>query len=251
MKTNKTNKLFYCMYCTFIFVLLINTPSILAGEIEKLKGKKFAQLARGGILYDNWLTELDVKMDKTHPGYPSVGKQKGETTWRCKECHGWDYKGKAGAYSEGSHYTGIVGIRAHSNQKPEKIIKVLKDDTHAFGNMISDEAYEALALFVAYGQIDADLYIDRTTKKSTGDPASGWRIYLTTCVKCHGDDGKAINFKDEAKPEYIGTIANKNPWETLHKIRWGHPESQMISLVFLDLEAQLHVLSFCQTVLGK
>lgn len=239
------------MCYTVIFVLLINYPSILAGEIEKLTGRKFAQLARGGVLYDNWLEELRVKIDKTHPHYPASGKQKGATTWRCKECHGWDYKGKEGSYSTGSHYTGIVGIRSYYTQNPEKIIKILKDDTHAFGNMIPKEALEALALFVAYGQIEVDLYIDRTTKKSTGDPAYGSRIYLATCVKCHGADGKEINFKDEETPEYIGTIANKNPWETLHKIRWGHPESQMISLLFLDLEAQLHVLSFCQTVLGK
>jgi thiosulfate dehydrogenase len=231
--------------------LLIICSLVLAGEIEKLTGKKFAQLAWGGILYDNWLVELGVKIDRTHPSYPTFGKKKGATTWRCKECHGWDYKGKAGVYSKGGHYTGIVGIRAYANQDVKKIIKILKNDTHAFGNMIPENALEALALFVSYGQIDMDLYIDRRTKKSIGDPANGGRIYLTTCVKCHGEDGKAINFKDEKNPEYIGTVANKNPWETLHKIRWGHPGSSMISLLFLSLKEQLDVLSFCQTLPRK
>ena len=34
----------------------------------------------------------------------------GADTWRCKECHGWDYAGKDGAYGSGDHRTGIVGV---------------------------------------------------------------------------------------------------------------------------------------------
>jgi len=225
--------------------------TVSAGEIDKLTGRTFAKLARGGVLYDNWLEELGIIINNTHPSYPTEGKQKGAATWRCKECHGWDYKGKAGAYAKGSHYSGISGIRAYDNQDPDKIARVITDETHAFGNMISADAVEALALFVAYGQVDTDLYIDRHTRKSIGDPASGGRIYLTTCTKCHGEDGRDINFKDEKKPEFIGTVANKNPWETLHKIRWGHPGSQMISLLFLGLKEQLDVLSFAQTLPEK
>lgn len=222
-----------------------------ADEIEKLSGRTFAQLARGGILYDNWAEELGVTVDTTHPSYPAEGGKKGAVTWRCKECHGWDYKGKAGAYSKGSHYTGIAGIRAFANQDPARVARVIRDETHALDGKLPDDAIEALSLFVAYGQVDTDLYIDRHTKKSIGDPASGGRIFLTTCTKCHGADGRDINFKDDKEPEYVGTVANENPWETLHKIRWGHPGSQMISLLFLGLKDQLDVLSFCQTLPEK
>lgn len=237
--------------CIMVFTLLMNISSGFGDEIEKLTGKTFARLARGGILYDNWPAELGVNINKTHPAYPAEGRQKGGSTWRCKECHGWDYKGAAGAYSKGSHFTGITGIRAYANQNPLDIQGILKDDTHAFGNMITDDTLEALSLFVAYGQIDTDLYINRMSKKSIGDSANGGRIYLATCVKCHGEDGKEINFKTPEKPEYLGTVANKNPWETLHKIRWGQPGTQMISLLFLGLKEQLDVLAFCQTLPGK
>jgi len=247
----KKTKIAYCLFILAVFALLVTVSSSTAEEIGKLTGREFSQLVRGGVLYDNWIDELGVKIDKTHPSYPADGKQKGADTWRCKECHGWDYKGKAGAYSKGSHYTGITGIRSYANQKPEQIIKILKDNTHAFGNMIPDKELEALAFFVVYGQIDVDLYIDRSAQKSIGDSASGGKIYLSTCIKCHGEDGKAMNFKDEKNPEYIGTVANKNPWETLHKIRWGHPGAQMISLFFLTLKDQLDVLSFCQTLPDK
>ncbi|MDP3297211.1 MAG: hypothetical protein Q8N09_06405 [Thermodesulfovibrionia bacterium] len=247
----KKTKIACCLFILAVFALLVTVSSSTAEEIGKLTGREFAQLVRGGVLYDNWFEELGVKIDKTHPSYPAVGQKKGAATWRCKECHGWDYKGKAGAYSTGSHYTGITGIRSYANQKPEQIIKVLKDNTHAFGSMILDKELEALAIFVAYGQVDVDLYINRDTRKGIGDPASGGRIYLSTCIKCHGEDGKEINFKDEKNPEYIGTVANKNPWESLHKIRWGHPGAQMISLFFLTLKDQLDVLSFCQTLPDK
>lgn len=247
----KKSNIWLCLCFIAILALLIIVSPVTSGEIEKLTGMRFVQLVNGGLMYDNWPYELDALIDKTHPSYPTEGKKKGISTWRCKECHGWDYKGKSGAYSKGSHYSGIVGIRSYANQNLAEIIKILKDDTHAFGNMIDDNELEALSLFVAYGQIDMDLYIDRKTKKSIGDLANGGRIYLTTCIKCHGIDGKEINFKDEKKPEYIGTVANKNPWETLHKIRWGHPGAPMISLLFLELKEQLDVLAFCQSLPKK
>lgn len=247
----KKTKIACCLFVLAVITVFITASSSRAEEAAKLSGREFAQLVRGGVLYDNWIDELGVKIDKSHPSYPATGKEKGANTWRCKECHGWDYKGKSGAYATGSHYTGITGIRSYANQRPEQIIKILKDNTHAFGNMIADKELEALAIFVAYGQIDVDLYIDRPTKKSMGDPANGSRTFLSTCIKCHGEDGKEINFKDEKNPEYIGTVANKNPWESLHKIRWGHPGAQMISLFFLTLKDQLDVLSFCQTLPDK
>lgn len=219
-----------------------------ADEIRKLTGRTFVQLARGGLLYDNWIAERGVVVEETHPAYPAEGKQKGASTWRCKECHGWDYKGKAGAYSEGSHFTGIKGIRDYANQDPGVIARIIRNELHAFKDRLIEEDVEALSLFVAYGQIDTDLYISRETGKTIGDATNGGRIYLSTCTKCHGYDGREINFKDEKSPEYIGTVANNNPWEALHKIRWGHPGTPMISLVFLDLKEQLDVLAFCQAL---
>ncbi len=247
----KINRTLFCLSCITLLVLLITGPSLFADENEVLSGKQYAQLARGGVLYDDWPIELGIKIDKTHPSYPANGKKTGATTWRCKECHGWDYMGKEGAYSKGSHYTGIPGIRPSVYKNLETTIKILKNDTHAFGNIIPEDALEALALFVSYGQVAVDIYIDRSTRKVKGYIAGGGRIYLNTCVKCHGEDGKAIDFGSEKEPEYLGTLANENPWEALHKIRWGQPGTQMVSLLFLGLRDQLDVLSFCQTLPSK
>lgn len=232
-----------------LMVSLNPSSTVTADEIQKMTGMRFVQLARGGILYDNWMAELGSKIDNTHPSYPERGIIKGRDTWRCKECHGWDYKGKAGAYSEGIHYTGISGIRSYANLDPVDIVKILKNEKHAFSDRLSDNDYDALALFVSLGQIDVDLYINRTTRKSIGDPANGGRIYLATCIKCHGVDGREINMNPKQDPpEYIGTVANNDPYETLHKIRWGHPGTPMVSLLFLELKEQLDVLAFCQAL---
>ena len=54
--------------------------------------------------------------------------------------------------------------------------------------------------------------------------------YQTVCAVCHGFDGKEINFKDPPKAEYVGTVCKKNPWEGLHKIRFGQPGVGMVAL---------------------
>jgi mono/diheme cytochrome c family protein len=55
-----------------------------------------------------------------------------------------------------------------------------------------------------------------------GNPRRGAAAFKTICAVCHGFDGKEINFKDEKKPEYVGTVCVKSSWEALRKIRFGH-----------------------------
>jgi len=208
-------------------------------------------IAEGGKLYDHWAKVLfqDLKNAPTHPSYPAAGKQKGEATWRCKECHGWDYKGKDGAYAKGSHFTGIKGIRSFAGVAPERIVKIFRDGTHRYTEaMLPHKAAEALALFVSRGQIDVEPVIERATRMAHGDAKRGARFFQSICAVCHGFDGKQINFKTPEDPEYIGTVANENPWETLHKIRSGQPGIPMPSLGVLDLEDQVDILSYAQTL---
>lgn len=207
-------------------------------------------IARGGLLYDKWWEVVEADAPKeTHPAYPTAGKQSGSGTWRCKECHGWDYKGADGAYSKGSHFTGIKGIRAMAGADVAKIAAIIRDTTHRYSaDMISDKAVAKLALFVSAGQIDMDLYIDRATKTAKGDAERGARFYQTICAVCHGFDGKAINFRDEKKPEYVGTVAQANPWEALHKIRNGQPGVGMVALSALDIQDQVDILAYTATL---
>ena len=229
---------------------LINAPAALA-DIEVTEAWTIAE---GGRLYDKWNAALnyDMKNASTHPSYPKTSKQKGEGTWRCKECHGWDYKGKDGAYAKGSRFTDIKGIRDSAGAAPDRIAGILRDKTHGYSEaMIPNKAAAALALFVSRGQVDVEPYIDRASKKANGDAKRGARLYQTICETCHGLDGKLLNFKTPKDPEFIGTVASDNPWETLHKIRNGQPGASMPSLGVLDLKDQMDILSYAQTLPKK
>jgi len=136
----------------------------------------------------------------------------------------------------------------------DEIKKIIRNDIHKYDDsMIPDIALDNLAEFVSHGQIDMAQYIDYSTKAARGDAKRGARYYQTICAICHGFDGKQINFKPATpdKPEYIGTVASANPWETLHKIRNGQPGVPMVSLGVLDVQEQLDILAYSQTLPEK
>lgn len=213
-------------------------------------------IARGGQLYDNWMAVLDAEPPKgSHPAYPVVGKKKGKSTWRCKECHGWDYMGEDGAYGRGSHFTGIKGLRNVVGIAPKKIEKFIMSETHAYtSKMIPDRALRKLALFLSRGQVGMDQYIDRSTKAARGDPRRGALFFQTVCAICHGFDGSRMISKSETALAafgdrgFLGSVASDNPWETLHKIRNGQPGVGMVALRILSTQDQVDVLAYIQTL---
>ncbi len=210
-------------------------------------------ISRGGQIYDDWIVALEADPPgTTDPSYPAAGTQEGRITWRCKECHGWDYRGNNGTYGQGPHYTGIKGIRSWVGQNPALVEEIIRDKTHGYTKqMITESAIQKLALFVVRGQIDMDQYIDRRTKRAWGDENRGARLYQTVCSMCHGFDGKDIDFRDERKPEYIGTLAQENPWKTLHKIRNGQPGVAMVAMSALGVQDQVDILAYSQTLPTK
>lgn len=66
-----------------------------------------------------------------------------------------------------------------------------------------------------------------------------------------GFDGKAMNFGDEDEVEVIGTMANDNPWEFMHKARFGQPGVAMVGLVALPIQDVVDILAYAQTLPGK
>lgn len=241
----------------FLFLLSVCLINISGFSVctadEDIPVSEFWETLRGGLLYDNWAKVLYRDLPgETHPSYPEAGKKKGGSTWRCKECHGWDYRGVDGAYGAGSHYSGIKGIRDMVGVPADSIAKIIRDDTHRYTNeMLSDKAVQHLALFVSRGQVDMPQYIDYKTKKAHGDASRGARFYQSICAVCHGFDGKQINFKTAENPEYIGTVAQKNPQETLHKTRNGQPGVPMVALGVLDIQDIVDIVAYTQTLPAK
>jgi cytochrome c553 len=205
-----------------------------------------ASIVRGGRLYDNWSAETGRGPPPgPHPAYPAAGARRGDAagTWRCKECHGWDYRGRDGAYGTGRHFTGIAGIRHMVGADPAAVIAVLRDTTHGYGPLLGEGALRDLANFVARGQLDMDRVIDRASRRARGDASRRQSYFHTICATCHGQDGRRITTMPA-----LGHVARDHPWEALHKILNGHPDEKMPALRVLDLQVLVDILAHIQTL---
>ncbi|MFQ5590579.1 MAG: cytochrome c, partial [Phycisphaerae bacterium] len=178
---------------------------------------------------------------------PPAGEQSGSDTHRCKECHGWDYKGASGAYGSGPHFTGIGGVFG-SAMTPEQMFALIAEDGatiqngHGFAaaGMTEQDIWDVI-YFVQELAIDTDLYIDAAgqflgdaaqaaTLYESGPPGAASRVQAAVaCGVCHGPDGTAINFGTSSDPEWVGTVAVNDPWQLLHEVRVGLPQGTMMS----------------------
>jgi thiosulfate dehydrogenase len=192
-----------------------------------------SNIVLGGALYDKWWKVSEDAMEPTedHPLWDlqTTNLRSGSTTSRCKECHGWDYKGRGGAYSAGSHYTGFPGVyEAGITKSRDQLLATLMGATdyrHDFSDVLNSEELLALATFLGEALINESKYIDYATKATIGaDIGHGKQLFDATCAACHGSDGRVIKFDGT---DVLGTLANGNPWETLHKIRFGQPGTNM------------------------
>ncbi len=187
-------------------------------------------VARGGRLYDKWWGENKAaKPTAAHPGYPvKGGKYADENSWRCKECHGWDYKGKDGAYAKGGHASGIKGISGAAGKEPTLIASLLRDTNHGYTEaQLSAKDAADLALFVSRGQGELGKVLT-ADNKVRGDGNKGEVYFNTLCAGCHGQDGKKV--KDGPA---LGSVAD-NGAEMMHKLLNGQPGESMPSMRALD-----------------
>ncbi len=204
-----------------------------------------ASIAHGGRLYDDWQVEAGArKQSLPHPAYPRTAyfANDAQLTWRCKECHGFDYLGNKGDYASGRHATGIKGVRGMAGVEPARIAAVLRDATHQYGAVLKERDLQDLANFVSTGLIDMDAAIDRQNRRARGDAARGGAPYRTLCAGCHGTNGQLIS----ANP--LGRVARTNPWWSLHTIVNGHPDEKMPALRELGLPLLVDILSHVQSL---
>ena len=230
---------------------------------EHLRGAPatVSAIARGGRLYDNWVKETKATAPSgNQPLWASqtTNTRAGIVTWRCKECHGWDYKGVGGAYGSGSHKTGFVGVYdAGTTKSQEQILGILKGSTnvrHDFTKVLDAQSLNELSAFLSQSLINETPYIDYATKKPIGgDVTRGKTRFDGSCAACHGADGKQLNFGDAAAPEYVGTLAADNPWEFMHKVRYGQPSTTMPSglVTAWSIQDVVDTLAYAQTLPTK
>ena len=218
-----------------------------------------ASISKGGLIYDTWWKVVEGASvptgNQTLWATQTTNKRSGGDTWRCKECHGWDYKGKDGAYGKGSHLTGFPGVyNASLNKTKAELLDVLKgkaNSSHDFSSLLGETGLNDVVNFLKEGVIDETPYIDASTKKTIGaNTTHGQELFSSACAACHGADGKLILFDGKNS---LGFLANDNPWETLHKIRSGQPGAPMPSGIVNGWSTQdaLDVLGYAQSLPEK
>jgi len=214
---------------------------------------------RGGALYDKWWVVADVPKPTTdHPLWDTrpdkeTNKRRGATTWRCKECHAWDYQGAAGAYSSGSHHTGFPGVAVATSKDAQTLFTIIRDQ-HGYGNAgLQDPDVRDLVAFIQQGVTDVRRFID-DKKAIRGDASAGDTAYHTghpnqpSCADCHGDKGLMAP-DNENFDDYLGKVGRKNPWELIHKIRFGQPGTDMpASAKLWSLETVTNLGAYVQTL---
>jgi thiosulfate dehydrogenase len=210
---------------------------------------------RGGLLYDTWwvVTGADQPAED-HPLWATqtTNTRTGADTWRCKECHGWDYKGADGAYGSGSHLTGFPGILDAATLPPDELLTWLSGEAnadHDFSAVMDEVAFDALVTFIQQEMLDTSSYVN-SDGTVNGDPEAGQPLFVSVCARCHGEDGKTFNFGSEDEPEYIGTLATDNPWEVFHKAAYGQPAQPMPGALALGWTPQevADVVAYMQTL---
>jgi thiosulfate dehydrogenase len=214
-----------------LVLLLIGTSIVFAKSAAKPKDP----VAIGAQLYDKWYAFLGVGAPSGNMPLwerQSTNTRTGAETWRCSECHGWDYQGKDGAFGAGSHYTGFPSVMAlAANMSEDEIVDHLKggkDPAHDFSPYFGETEMRSLATFLKQGLIDDARYIDSVTLKVIGgDVDHGRQLFDGTCAECHGEEGKKIVFRTEGVDEYLGTVANRDPYRFLHRSRFGVAGTEM------------------------
>jgi thiosulfate dehydrogenase len=122
---------------------------------------------------------------------------------------------------------------------------------HDFTEYIGNEEIADLALFMKKGLIDTSKFVNNEGLPIGGNPRTGSNIFSRNCTHmCHGTVGIGINFGDSEKPEFVGTVAYKNPWEFIHKVRNGQPGTRMPSAIINDWSEKdiLDLLTFARTL---
>ena len=213
-------------------------------------------LSGGGVLYDKWWTVLGVdEPTGDHPLWAtqSTNTRSGPDTWRCKECHGWDYKGADGAYGSGSHFTGFPGILDASSLSSDELLTWLNGEAnpdHDFSAVMDEMAFDALVTFIQQEMLDSSTYVNDDGTVN-GDPDGGQALCLLARVlDVMVRMAKHLTLARKTSRCLSARWPMKIPWKSSTRRHLGSPEQPMPAALALGWTPQqvADVVAYSQTL---
>ena len=160
----------------FFFIVFLNIPAM---------ADSISSISRGGMLYDRWYQVINApKPESTHPAWPKSIAKLEQALIDANRAMVGITKVKNGDYSTGKYMTGIKGIESYIGKEKKEIILILTNDLHGFGDKMSPDDLNDLALFVSKGQVDFTKFIDpETNLVKIGNVNKGKEYSMKRCVQ--------------------------------------------------------------------
>lgn len=203
-----------------------------------------AAIARGGRLYGDWIKETGRSAPReVHPAWTGTAAASPGDTWRCRDCHGWDYQGKDGPAARVSPAP-AGGLALREGAPSEAIMAVLTDGTHRYGGKLTYRDLTDLAAFVSQGQFRMGWAIDAETASFHGRGEGYGDHYQTLCASCHGATGTAVRTMSP-----LGRMVRENPWRALHNVLNGHAGESMPPMRVFPPDMAAAILAYVENTL--
>lgn len=213
---------------------------------------------RGGRLYAAWDLVVGVNANDLpqNPFWPQIsGSQIPSTlTWRCVNCHGWDYSGSDGTSLSGVYrtmgYPGLFSMTADPLEDIYPYLNGLENPEHDFTPYLAAQDIRDLAAFLSSSLVSPNLIADIGTFQASGTLGNGRTAYSEFCGQCHGLEGERINLGSVQTPIFLGDLAWSNPWRIAHIIRFGHLNAMVPAAASLDLpfSQQIDIVFYTQSL---
>lgn len=245
----------------FIFLLGFALMTLAAATltVQPVQGQEETpgDPARGGRLYVAWdLVDENTSPRKKNPLWPANTPNTVPfgTTWRCVNCHSWDYTGSSSPTQTNLfRHMDYPSLFNMMGKDPDDILPWLNGEVnplHDFSAYLTPEDMNDLSAFLSMGLVTPDLIANVETRQVSGTLSVGEESYNEFCTSCHGVEGEKINFGTTHVPTFMGDLALANPWRVAHTIRYGHLSSRMPAADALGLafSQQIDILAYAQTL---
>jgi thiosulfate dehydrogenase len=255
---NQPRVLRRALILTLIAAIWLLMLTAISQSAPRAQATPVPDVARGGRLYLSWdqVTNLSTQSIPQNPLWPegTPSQVPGAVTWRCVNCHGWDYKGSEGKTLRPIFRAkGYPGLFNYTAAPIDNIVPTLSGEInpeHDFSEYLTQRDLRDLAAFISSGLVVPELIADPETFKVRGTLSIGEDAFNEFCRSCHGVEGERINLATVEEPTYLGDIAWENPWLMAHTIRYGHISTQVPSAARLGIpySQQLDIVSYTQTL---